>query len=296
METFEEIVKEYEAGQDQFTQKQKAELERRIWSLRPDKGGMARQWFSKRFGGPENYYEKRLRLAGAPQKLTEPLWNLIDKEGWSLALAVETLNTAEKRALTNGTIAVDELTKCIDEYNKNTTVKVVDGKVIRRRKVGPKTKSRKARSAPSVPSEVQEFKNKLRTFIFDYTDKALEETDSYEMKLIKRELFDWIEDGIDTFQRKLYRLKTNSKEERLYSRIGKTRFTQAIDVLGLKPTEFVFGKSIDLKKAKKAFLERARTLHPDSNQGSHAKQEEFQAVNDAYNLLKEYNDQLNGSI
>lgn len=290
MENFNELAKEYRQKKALLSQKELAEYEHQLWSLyvlnipkgsRPQR----RDWLKEEFGGTNYDYEIRATLLAAGVN-ADVLWGRI-RQGMPLRTALRLFREAKKLSVSSNVTLFDALNKQLQDYDSLSAVSVtLDGRVIKRKEIGAKPSSKPV----EFPSNIKLLKQNVRALIDKYLE-SFADLDSFRLKEIRKEAIEWIEDGLDTFNRKLYKLKSDDKEEQLI-KIGKTRFTQAVEILGLSPSQYIFGKPIPLKNAKRSFFKRIGPLHPDKNEGSREKEQEYQAVIDAYRLLEQYAEQF----
>lgn len=297
MEQLNNIIEDYKKYlSNNATQRELADCEYRMRNVlvieKPEwKGERANLWFANNFGGSQYSYTLKQRLFYAGKDASS-LWDRVEN-GMTLRTAVKILEIARKTALEKGQNLCDTIAEGLSEYdNRDGNTIITNGKVIKR--AAPY--SNKKINVDEIPNDVRNLKHSIRSLLGSYADQALSDIDPFQAKKAKEELFDWVSDGIDTFLRRTYRLKSNQKEETLYTKIGRSRFSDALEIMGLQPSEFNFGKPLNLRKVKKAYRERIRSLHPDANNGSHEKQKEFEAVNEALKILETYSDQVGAEL
>jgi hypothetical protein len=269
-----ELVEYYKNTKSQLNQYKLAQLERQIWAGHETKNYEQRKWFADNFGGVQNEYEMRASLFSYGET-GSPLWERMER-GLSLYTAIKLMREAKKRAISQQIFLSKEVVQgVIADYDS----KVLPKKLPKRLPIDSSTAS-----ARQLKSEVQN--------IVDKYISSFSNIDQYEAKQYYNELIELIDDAVSTINKKIWRRDNVSKINNLHIKIGRTNFIHALDVLGLKTTQFIFGKQIDLKKVKKAKVERLRYLHPDSNNGSRETETEFNNVNNAYSILEQYSEQI----
>ncbi len=293
----ERLKEEYREARNNplLTQRQLAALEHRVWTLFciaiPGNKGDRRDWLHNTFGGQIYEYEARGVLwNGLPG--SEPFWERIEK-GMTIGTAMRLYRASKKEAAIKNVTVPEAANKILAEYDEKGHLTVTaDGKQIR--KVAPYKKHYEEKLISSVdmtPTDTKEFKKFLDVILGKYASAQAPSGDPFLVKDATEELIHWVHDGVDAFNRRISKIKSDEKEEQA-AKIGRSRFFDAIDILALKRTDFTFGRPIPLRIAKRAHIQRARQLHPDANKGSDATVREYHAVNEAYKLLEEHANQF----
>ena len=284
-----QLIEQYKQTKTTLTEKQKSELEREIWfqySLGKGRGFTKdigqREWFRNKFGGTAKEYQDRASLINAGSWV-EPLWQKLDS-GLAISTAINLMRKARNFAAASGFSYENGLKKALEEYESLRLIcHNSSGKEFR--KSAPFSKS-KSKTGPVDNSG--EFFRQVKILTEELLNVKLMGVDSYLAEQTKTEFLDWIKEGYENLKKSIYKQRNDMKKENM-AKIGRTRFAQACEVLGIQSA---FGKPINLHKVKKAKFFRVKPLHPDKNSGSHAHQEEYQAVIEAYNLLEEYARQI----
>lgn len=289
------LMEEYKDKKAGLTAKEKAQFESDIWHVHSEIHGTGvskimerRDWFPHKFGGKPSEYADRCNLLGGGIAV-DVLWGKL-QNGMSIRSALHVFRRAKnRRGMGEG-----ELDVLIEEELKS-----YEGK----KYIKPEVPFAKRAKAATPLVSPQDYFQRIKALSEEFADMKLIDVDPYLADQAKQELLDWIKEGYESLLYTAGKLRKEGKNERL-GKIGKTRFVQACEVLGITTGlsklkkikgELVtvshpikFGELIDLQMAKRNKFKRARELHPDSNAGSHASQEEYQAVIEAYEVLEDY--------
>ena len=295
--TLDEVISEYSAKIGTLSEREAAKMESRIWalySMTVPKTGMRREWFKKKFGGAGDVYEVRAAMDACGDSV-DYLWSQLE-DGMTLYTAKRILTETRAKAALENLKLSDAIKIVVDEYNSLGQVAILpNGKKVMRYAIG-KSPKRVKKIIEGSKDNRQGLSLVVNAVITDQISKicAEENVDIYAAKQAKEELEEWIDEGLKTFKNRIAKMKGDAKETALYSKIGKTRFTESLEVLGLKSAEFIFGKPIKpkFKTVKKAYFTRVRPLHPDKNAGSTEKIKEYHEVNKAFKLIQEYAEQV----
>lgn len=274
------LTEEYKDKRSGLTDREKAQLESDIWYVHSEIHGKGvskimerRDWFPHQFGGKPSEYADRSNLLGGGLAV-DVLWSKL-QNGMSIRTALYIFRRARnRRRMGEGDLDVlitEELGRHEDKKGAKPLAPFV----------------RKAKAATPLVN-AQDYFQRVRVLSEEFADMKLVAIDPYLAEQAKQEFLDWMKEGYESLLTKAIKLRREGKNERL-SKIGQTRFVQACEVLGVTAK---FGQPIDIQRAKKNKFKRARELHPDSNSGSHASQEEYQAVIEAYEVLEDYTRQL----
>lgn len=270
------------------TQKELAELEHQVWVLHNlsnagSRPGSKKEWLFSEFGGTRYDYESRAVLLAAGNNVNK-LWEKVNT-GMPIGTAVRLFRSAKKTASTDKVSLDKAVDKVIQDYDSlGHSAVSADGKAVLKKRA-PYAKIAKTNAIDY--SDIKQVRQHMHAVIESYVQSLPEGLDPFLLKETVAEFTLWVDEGIDTFKYKLNKLKREDRESALLT-IGKTKFNQAVEVIGLKPSDFQFGKPINIKAAKKVYLGRARLLHPDVTGGSENKDKEYIAVTDAFKILEQY--------
>lgn len=289
MDSKENILSLYKERKGSASQKELADLEHRLWVIHSlsvaGPKGMKRDWLFDQLGGTKYDYEIRATLLAAG-KSVDKLWDRIN-EGMPGGTAARLLRKAKKVSATEKIPLENAVSKVIDEYDSLSKSVSVDGRVLKRA-----AQYENQISNNELPNDIRQVKKYISIVVNNYISK--QNLDSFGLNDAGKELVTWIDEGLEIFNKKINRLRSDDKDSKLL-KIGKTRFNQAIEIIGLKPADCFFGKPVNLKLVKKLYFSRARLLHPDITGGSKEKDAEYMAVTEAFNVLQQYADQIGDS-
>ena len=256
------------------------------------------EYISKILGVSEYEVAARrfLYLGGAS---SQTLWNSISNDKMPLAAARRILREAKNFKIddrqTIESLIADKIAeyKKLDPYfNKDT------GRIHRRQKpvgniqrkdefkiVKTKTRKRKGNSNKS-----HDLWKDIRATITKLVSSQLKEVDDSVADLLRNELEGDLRSLIDSFGPKIKRAKENGSAREIGRKITRTKLLEACSTLVMNPPKP--GKEVDLILAKKRYRSRAALFHPDKR-GAHAETlPEWHALNEAFNFVNDYNDQL----
>lgn len=316
----ETLIELYKEEKLKLPDKEKARLEEEIWVLAKGSAGLRadynpyyrRDWLTKVFGGGPSEYDNRMYLLRVGDA-AEELWERIANQSLKLGAAALLLRNAKASVHKSGKSLKGEISALlISNQDPVTAAKVVpeivEVKELKRKKVVRKThvdketrqsaeiiKQSVEKSAPGVSSRQvssREFVSKIEAVCNEFAREHLGDgVDEFIAKGIISEFVWWGRVAFDIMRQSIKQLKEDTRKDRL-DKVGRTKFAVACEVLGI--SRAVFGKDIDLNKAKKRMFTRAAQLHPDRHNGivSEAMKAEYDAVNSAYAILVHYTEQL----
>jgi hypothetical protein len=232
---------------------------------------------------------RQLWLAG---ELAVPLWNEIDQRNMPIETAVKFLRearAAEKEKSVEAGKMLDVLIRLYQTWplrriwsrGKCIAVRVepTDQKQKRKQKAQPPL-------PPPTPEDMEgEFWTKLRAFLRARMDEVVSEADAPRRDEIRREF----ETELESVLRRL-QLRVNHSHNSLMglAKVREPAVYAACELLSLDPPPR--GKPVDLQLARKRQRQALRTLHPDAV--GPGREEDFQAVCTAFELLTQYNEQI----
>jgi len=296
----ERMCEEYRTLCDALSHKDRAQREHDIWQLQMATRGPGpgvrecvdrrREYELRRLlGGTVGDYDVRRQLYTFG-KAADPMWDRLQTDltlGCVRTLSYQAKALAKKQNLTLSEAVLRALAD-YDEKPTSTTRKRNDGKVVKnqggshtRAAVKPDPVDVKAADA------AVQFRREVRALSERFVAQRLADADEYLRDKATTDFAQWIEQGVTDLFATIRKHAMNTRREKLV-KIGRVRFQQACEILGVKGE---FGKKIDLMLVKRRHHERSKQLHPDSAQGD-AHRSEFQAVQEARDILEDYMRQI----
>src|SRR5512135_182690 len=299
-----ELLDQYRANHQVMSEKAKAIAEKDIWSVWQNTASMPkyerrRDWVAATFGtsGREFGIRSQLLQAGA---WVDPLWALID-DGMSRNSVLKMFQSARTRALKERISPSEALQKVIDEYNKTGhESRTAEGQIFRRMPPLERQRSQPPPAIEDVPVEMdmdstqnrrsKQFMLRLTALTDEFLRTSvpgLSGIDEMSMKLARDEFISFIREAGEDLRRRVYVMRAQSKKDLVRaSRVSRDELRQAAEVLGLS---VVWGRDLELRKAKKIMIQRCAHLHPDKT-GSMTEQQkdEYTAVVQAYKTCERY--------
>jgi hypothetical protein len=277
------MFEEYKEKESSMTQKERAQLEDRMFTLRkslvPNEGryrSYRREWLRDVFGGGCDQYEIRSLLLSAGV-WTDPLFEMLDNGSLSFGRAIRMVRLAKARAKERDISRQDALAVILEEEKKGA--------------FSFSGKKKRGRSATIA------FKTQTLESAKAFVEQACEEIGMNGM--LKEDALAKFEADLgmclDDFFGRISQGKSKTKSEAMI-RISPARFRWACDVLGINPYSKIKGKKkpLDKNRVNKAARNRMAALHPDKNPGE-AAAEEYHRVQKARDLLLAYIRQIKGT-
>jgi hypothetical protein len=288
MTLLEELEAKYTS---EMTERERAELEAQIWSLIPAsvrtaarKHGMV-AYMNEKFGTDLKDVRCRQRLLRFGPA-ADPLWDRLtgDMPTYTvISIAAEANQMSRDRGISLN----DAVILCIAKYDKMGHGAKYGGKVVRRRHPG------KMEDAPllgDVPTDLPSgrgFWTQIRKLIFAYVKERLPATDETQRDILVRNFEADIKRACTDFQQALYSAPKTGLASSLVSR---KRLIQACRNLGVDPPRP--GQKADPDLVRKKYRVAMRTYHPDVHGGSEVTRPQYEAVEEAYKIVKKYNEDL----
>ena len=237
---------------------------------------------------------RRLLLAG---DLADPLWGLLEGD-LTLATAVRLLRCAQTRRVPPERLS-QSLRRAIAEYYALPEQRRLDnGKVSRRGPQRPRGQAKKDRPQPDKPREVKkpeepaggDFWKHLRSMCSEYArsrlpDHSDEQVDA-DLRILEADLKVVFEQFTDRVRNKL-------RDTPLTVVVARRQLTEACRVLLLDPPkDRQKPPPAFFEKAKRQFKVLAREYHPDTSTGGEATRPQFESVMNAWNVLQQFQHQL----
>ncbi len=307
----EELVQLYRETQDTLSEWEKAELENQIWEARFDREGPGlsriserREWFRNKFGGNCNIYEKRSALFRS-REWTQPIWDKING-----GMPLTTAYPLYKRAKELSKVSGDSEQKSLEIILKNpraglppipppSGVQVITAPPViapkeepipvihhKKEKINPKEEPSET---PQI-SNSKEYFRRMKDLTDSFVKSSLVDIEPYLADQLSQEFTGWVREAYDDLRRKVSKHRQEaSRTDNPRKRVSRAVFKRACEVLAFQA---VFGKSLDLRAAKRRMITRARDLHPDRRDGSTETVAEYRAVVEAYQVLEQYTDEM----
>lgn len=285
---FERIRDEYLRTRDDLTEKEKAELEKLLWSLHEERAGdrgHRHPWYTREFGGGGGaQFDDRCHLISLGDWV-DPLWDEIDKNHMPLTTAIRLARSAKRRALERRVSNKTALQEVLGEYLKGFLRELPDGKWVR----VPKPKAKVVREGSDKNrhpiTDAKQLRATIDAIMAEYLDRQLKDVDeSVKLDLLKdftfglRALYEDLSQAVQK-QRRLMR------DGSFLQAVSWNRFRNACEVLGVHVTKT---KQPDLEDLRKRYRKLAAQFHPDRNNGAENMVKQYHAVNEAWECVKDY--------
>lgn len=304
----ETLVCLYREESTKLSEREKAGLEEDIWTLvkRSDEPvvrgapNVRREWLTGKLGGRAGDYDHRFFLVRVNSAADE-LWDRIERQALKLSAAAIVLRKAKANTRVSGRTLKEEVGIVL----RGQSVAAVASEVVKKdsprkklvRKQSDKTDAKKPIEKPDLSHgsrkiQQKDFLARVEALCMEFARDQLDgEADEFLTVEIVSEFVWWARVACDSMKQSIKQLRDDTKRDRL-DKVGRARFAIACEVLGVRGA--VFGKEIDLDKAKKRMFLRAASLHPDRHGGvvSDAMKDEYNAVNGSYAVLVHYMEQI----
>lgn len=285
--TVEELLRQYSESPPK-TEKEKALLERRIWTLVDDRVNRHCYWFRERIGGKTTEYEMRQRMIGFGD-WADPLWDRVEAD-MTMGTAMHLAQAAKKSAASEGISCKEALEREIAKYDSLENARKVNGKVVKRKRpfVIPPTE---------VTDDSKEFWALMESQVREFLDKRLPDVEQSVKQETMQNFVYQVRAVFDDLRRSMHVEARNAKAAAKV-RIGRDRIGAACDRLGISPPRA--GKPMaDLDQARKRYRVLASRYHPDRNAepGGIADPDiikQYHAVNEAWKIIQAYQSQFGG--
>lgn len=309
----EELVAQYKELSGAMTQKERAEIEAKIWDARPP--GMdhplkgrpkapqkhkKENYLHQLLGGKavgEFIIRAQIHNAGRP---ADPLWERIEKD-YSLYTAVEILREARKNTPDglNGSL-VKAIADAMKEYDSRPHKRHVgNGRITRSRSPTRLPNPREAvkeaikpvtRRKMENPENTRAFWDELRKHVAGFIAPKLMGAPPIIADKLYKEFEVELKSLLEHFGTKLSRM---SKEERtgVFTEIHRKRLIDACRRLSMDPPKP--GKPVDGGLARTQWKRLVKLYHPDKHGGSEHTRIAYEDVNAAYAAIQQYNESFN---
>lgn len=287
MDSLEELTQLYAL---QMTERERAEIEAQIWGLIPKadrpKSGID-EYIASKFGGSRYAISGRHFLYRAGRH-ADALWKRIES-GMPLNSAVTILRRSRETARLKNLTIDDALTAELEKYDTTGyEVRSPDGKVIRRTK--PSRLPTPEDSSGPHSAEGREFWNAIRRMFGDYLNTRLASCDPMELDSIRRTVESDLNVLLADMQKMISRASRGAMPVAI---VARQVVVQACHTLGMDPPGV--GKPVDMQKAKQQRKLYLRQYHPDVHGGSEATRPLYEATNEAFRIIEQYNENLRPS-
>jgi hypothetical protein len=268
------------------------------------------KWFYENAGSPSRAGVRRRLDLLSLGPWASPLWDRITKEGMPLQTAYR-LGLQAKRVHTRTGKPLDaSLDGVLKEYVEGSIeVRRKDGLVFRKKLPSSKRRQREKESVASKPWSVsdtdadwadtdvdtsKQFRAQLRALTSEFVEKRLVDVEESVKEDLIVDFTLQVRVAYDDLLRRVHNHRRAPKFK-LVEGIKHSSIKQACDCLGICPPER--GQPVNVTVAYRAFMVLAGRYHPDRNQGSHDEKllSQFYAVNSAWQLIQQYNEEQKGN-
>ncbi len=270
--------------QPDITERDRALIERDIWEYMH--GAVVRvhgvhartPWLAGLLGQKAAAVSVRSRLLGHGSA-ADSLWERI-------LLGTMTLRRAAEMAAEMRNTGAS-LASLLAAYDSLPCTRVLpNGQVVRATSSTRLPRSPAQQTAASAPSLVGKntkvFWKSIRAQLAAHFAPRLEGLDPMATERVWTDFERELQVLVEGFTRKV----KNLNMQRSGPGVTRRQVLDACEILGVDPPEP--GAAIDLVEARKRQRAQAKVYHPDSNKGDHAMRAQFEAVNEAYQLLERY--------
>lgn len=296
MATTKELVVQYREYSAAMKEREKAEIEYKLWDLAPPESRVAdaharENYLVSLVDGNQHDHRKRAYLYNAGPA-ADILWERVERD-YALNTAVYILQAAKKTRLDLSENALREaIATGIREYDSRPQKRILQsGKVARARspiRLPTLQEAIKPFRRKKPPVDAREFWDELRKLIASHVGPRLATTPKLMQDRLYKEFEMDLKVLIDAMQNKITRL---SKQDGGILEVHRKHVTEACRTLSMDPPKP--NKPVDLTQARKLQRKLARHYHPDTNGGDASLSSLYQQVMKAYETLEEYNESLN---
>lgn len=334
-----ELIRQYRLRAPTLSGRERARLEQELWVSAQPQEMYREQWLAQNLGESQRTYRWRHTLLRATWE-ADALWRHVDAGDMSLEDACALLQEVRGLSPANAKDFDAAMQLVLEKFAARATaapVRSMSGPVMPAPAAAPvsaqapdrgggkrppsveqarrgghaRAAQRRARMAQAAAASVNatgeaDFNKMMRSAALHALDQYLKSLpdqgrlDEYLVKRVREDFVAWVESGVESFFRDVRRLQTDARRDQL-TRIGRTRFADACDVLALstqlEKDGVRFGQPLSAKQAKKLrelvrtrHHARSRELHPDrhGNGVSEQLKAEYNAVQEARAVLEEY--------
>jgi hypothetical protein len=305
LESLKELLRNrYAAGDGSkpSVQKELAFEERRAWTLqklylqeRGDNLPRKEKWFESLGVNAQITAMVRSNLLSAGEWV-DSLWLKVHDGKMPIRVAYKLALRAKKLAKDNGLEQDVALTNVLESYYADTyEARSPKGGTTRRKMPRPREDQPLDYIDPDTwdpdVENSRKFRSLLNTLTTAFVDHRLEELD----ESVKRDLVRDFEFEVRVTYEDLLRKISGFRKELGMTGMDTITFStakQACEVLGVEPPKK--SEQVDAITARRAHRKLASQFHPDRNGGSEKLVAQYQAVNEAWEVIQQYNEQLEG--
>lgn len=287
MSEVDELVALY---QQATTEKQKAEVEAKVWAAAPPdmrKSFNRKDYLSLALN--VNKYEPGCRQAVLSLGVAgDELWDRIHSGKLSLNAASKL--AAKARKLRSLPLA-EAVKSVLKEYDDLPNVCWVGGIPTRR----PALRKTDKRTAAAEANE-RSFWESYRGLVEPYVKGRLKNTDPLKAEVLWRAFEKDFRILLDDFQRRLSRVEQEAREgvEAARKQVTRVKLLDACNALHMDPPRL--GEPVDLKMAAQQKKRLVRLYHPDAHGGDESTRPEYEAVLAAFDSVESYNQQFSNGV
>jgi hypothetical protein len=287
-----QLLSDYREEVGSLNEKERAALERHLWAV-------ARTTFDKVAPKRRDWFKEALDIQGRDCDLRSQLinhgewfdvvWVRILEHGLPLTTAAQLARDTKRLGTEEGLSYPDALVRVLKEYDSREFETVTaDGK--RFRKGAPNSKRRPPKENMDGfldfdSKSTKKFRSAMRAMVTQHIEARLPDID----RSIQQELLRDFHYGLRVLLKDLG-IEVNRHHKRLLAkkeseRPSWRRFQTACEVLGAAATP----KSTPTREElRKRYRERAAKHHPDRNNGEERYVKQYHAVNQAWDIIKDY--------
>ena len=284
---------EYLTQRDSLNEKERALFERSLWDAAKGifKGPTPerRNWFRDEFGEPTSTYERRSTVLNLGS-WAEPIWDHVIHNNMSLTAAVRLGREAKAKAASTGTSNADALLVVLKDY-EGSGYETTSATGKRYRRANPKTEAHKPQKnldgfLDFDVNNTKKFNSAIHAMVSQFVEARLKGVEPS----IKNELVTDFYYGLKVLRedliRELNRLRAEQRRLAESEKPSFRRFKVACGVLGAEATSPKRPPSFqDLRRR---YRDKAARFHPDRNNGDDQYVKQYHAVNEAWELIKNY--------
>lgn len=300
----EDLVRQYKELSPAMSEKEKAELEHKIWDSRPPDAALGSRhkrevYLCSLLGGSLNDIALRAQLYNGGSVI-DPIWARIEKD-YTVSTGAQIMRSARKIATENSEESLRAaIAKVMREYDSRPLKRYLsDGKIARSNsptRLPSMEEMRKQAIKPSVrrkpenPDNARAFYDELRKFIAGYVAPKLVGAPPIVGEQLYKDFERDLKVLLEAFQHKAYRV---IKQERTggLTEVHRRQVIESCRTLSIEPPKP--GYPVDLERARKMQRKLAGLYHPDQHKGDESMRGLYQSVMEAFGALEQYNESLN---
>lgn len=302
--TFEEALQKFREDKPSLNEKQIAEREEALWrqlllESPPSPSGVDRTRaltveFAKALGEVQFAIRNRRTILMLGD-LAEPLWARILDKKMLVSTAVRIIRDAKVIGMENRLSMREAITAALEEYDSLPFFVLVDGVPVRRNttsRTDVDVEEKVSRVVPSGTAKSDDYLmwQKIQADLTSYIEKKVGGAHGLTGSTIVKEFIVGVKVLIHETQNKIKRAAELQRESAKARRIPRHAVVAACNTLKMDHPGVGQPVNLDLAKRQKKIL--ARLYHPDAHGGSDRTRLLYEEALAAYDLLEEYNEQL----